>query len=382
MKPRNLLFLASVSAWPWVASAEILDRVIVKVNGDIVTQSEFEARQVAAVQGAKIGSERIEAYLRENNARILQDAIDDLLLLQKADEVGIRVRPEYTKDIIEGIKKEQNIPTDAALREQLRREGMTLDDMKRNIERSIIRRQVVGKEIEPKVVVTDADVRAEYERRKEEFTHPAQVGLQEILVGNDQIDPKAKAQDLVARARAGEDFAALARDNSASGTRSDGGSLGKLSIQNLHADVRHAVEKLPVGGVTDPIAGADGSYRIFRISERAEEGLTPLDDVKADIRKRLVDTGMLAEYDKLLKELRDKAIIDVRVREVPLQVQVPTTASILDPPSADPAPSKAKAAAAADDAEFVVSPQAAPEKTSAVPAAGAEPTEDQKPPAP
>jgi parvulin-like peptidyl-prolyl isomerase len=385
MKPRNLFLLASFLASTCPAGADILDRVIVKVNGDIVTQSEFEARQVAAVQGARIGPERIEAYLRENNARILQDAIDDLLLIQKADEVGIRVRPEYTKDIIEGIKKEQNIPSDAALRDQLRREGMTLDDMKRNIERSIIKRQVVNKEIEPKVVVTDADLRADYERRKDEFTHPAQVSLQEILVGSDQIDAKATAQELVTRARAGEDFAALARDNSAAATRKDGGDLGKLAVQALHSDVRSAVEPLPVGGVTEPIAGPDGTYRIFRVSERSEEGLTPFDDVKADLRKKLVDTGMLAEYDKLLKELRAKAIIDVRVREVPLQVQVPTTASILDPPSAEPMPGKAKAEpAAADDAEFVVSPQTAPERTSPVPAPSPDPAADPntQPPSP
>jgi parvulin-like peptidyl-prolyl isomerase len=242
---------------------------------------------------------------------------------------------------------------------------MSIDDMRRNIERSIIRRQVVGREIEPKAVVSDADVRAEYELRKGEFAHPAQVRLQEILVGTDQIDTRAKAQDLVNRARAGEDFAALARENSAAPTRGDGGDLGKLTLMALHSDVRSAVESLPVGGISDPLAGADGSYRIFRVSERTEEGLTPFDDVKADLRKRLVDTRMLAEYDKLLKELREKAIIDVRVREVPLQVQVPTTASILDPPSADSAPAKVEAApAAADDAEFVVSPQAAPERTS------------------
>lgn len=373
MKPRSLLFLVSLLAAARPASADILDRVIVKVNGDIVTQSEFEARQIAAVQGARVGPERIEAFLRENNAKILQDAIDDLLLLQKADEVGIRVRPEYTKDIIENIKKEQNIPTDAALRDQLRREGMTLDDMRRNIERSIIRRQVVNKEIEPKVVVTDTELRADYEARKEEFTHPAQVRLQEILVGSDAIDPKAKAQELVTRARAGEDFAALARDNSAAPTRADGGDLGKLVVGALHSDVRGAVEALPVGGVTEPIAGTDGSYRIFRVSERADEGVTPFDDVKADLRKKLVDTRMLAEYDKLLTELRAKAIIDVRVREVPLQVQVPATASILDPPSADPLPGKAKASTAADDAEFVVSPQAAPERTSPVPTPTPEP---------
>ena len=93
------------------APAEILERVVAKVNGDIVTLSEFQARQVAAVQaaGGLTTDDRIERFLRENNARILQEAIDDLLLVQKAQELGMRLRPEYIKDIIEGIKKENNI---------------------------------------------------------------------------------------------------------------------------------------------------------------------------------------------------------------------------------------------------------------------------------
>ena len=368
MKPPKLLLLPVSALLSLPATAEILDRVIVKVNGDIVTQSEFESRQIAAVQGARIGQDRIEAYLRDNNARILQDAIDELLLLQKADEVGIRVRPEYTKEIIENIKKEQKIPSDEALREQLRREGMSLDDMKRNIERSIIRRQVVSKEIEPKVVISEADVRAEYEKSRADYSHPAQIHLEEILVPATAADAAADAQQLVTRARGGEDFANLARAFSAAPSRAAGGDLGTLDVNVLHADIRATVEKLPAGAIADPVAAPDGSYRIFRVVEHTQEGITPYEDAKADIRKKLTDTRMMAEYDKLLKELRDKAIIDVRVREVPLQVQVPTTASILDPPSADPAPAKGPATpAAADDSEFVVSPQAAPEQTSPVP---------------
>ena len=110
MKPPKLLLLPVSALLSLPATAEILDRVIVKVNGDIVTQSEFESRQIAAVQGARIGQDRIEAYLRDNNARILQDAIDELLLLQKADEVGIRVRPEYTRRSARTSRKSRRSP--------------------------------------------------------------------------------------------------------------------------------------------------------------------------------------------------------------------------------------------------------------------------------
>src|SRR5262245_19820239 len=130
--------------------AEILERVVAKVNGDIVTQSEFEQRQVSSVQAAQVPPDQVEAYLRANNARILQEAVDDVLIAQRADELGIKIRSDYVTEVIEGIKKDNKIESDEALREQLRREGMTVVDLKRNITRSILKRQVMNRELEAK----------------------------------------------------------------------------------------------------------------------------------------------------------------------------------------------------------------------------------------
>src|SRR6266545_7939670 len=109
MKPPRALPILSVALFAAAARGEVIERVIVKVNGDIVTQSEFEARQIAAVQQARIPAEQIEKYLRDNNAHILQEAIDDLLLVQRAADLGIKLRPEYIKEVLDGIKKENKI---------------------------------------------------------------------------------------------------------------------------------------------------------------------------------------------------------------------------------------------------------------------------------
>src|SRR5262245_29890538 len=131
MKPLKPVLLSLSLALPLgaLARADLVERVIVRVNGDIVTQSEFEARQVAAVQQARIGANEVERYLRDNNARILQEAIDELLLVQRAGELGYKVPATYLNEVIEGIKKENNIANDDELRDQLRREGLSLDDL-------------------------------------------------------------------------------------------------------------------------------------------------------------------------------------------------------------------------------------------------------------
>jgi peptidyl-prolyl cis-trans isomerase SurA len=353
--PKPVLTLVSLAAFALLARAEVIERVIVRVNGDIVSQSEFEARQVAAVQAARIGPADIERFLRENNAKILQDAVDELLLVQRAQELGYKISAAYLRDVIDNIKKDNKIESDDELQRQLRREGMTLDDLKRNIERSILKSQVVQRELQPKVAVSEADLRAEYEARKAtEFTRKATVQLQEIVLKGDD---KAQATDLVRRAREGEDFAALAQKHSSGATRQNGGDLGQVSQGDLAPEVEKVAFALPAGGISDPVRTAEG-WRILRVAERSESVVTPYEEAKADLQKRLSQARFAAHYDSYMEGLRKGALIDLRVREVPLTVTVPTGASILEAPSAQPgAPAPAPSAAPVDpSAEFTVTP--------------------------
>lgn len=389
MKPRTLvplvpsLILAALLSSP--APAEIVERVVAKVNGEIVTLSDFTARQVQAAQAARVTADRIEQFLRQNNARILQDAIDEVLLLQRAKELGFRMPPEYIADVIENIKKENNIASEEAFQEQLAREGMTVDDLKRSVERSIMTRQVLSREVESKIQVSEADVIADYEARRAEYTKPPAVHLQELLVTTADGDALEQAQALVARARAGEDFAELARTYSSAPSRSSGGDLGLLNHGDLHPDLEKIAFGLQAGGVSDPIPSAAG-YKILRVEARVEGGTTPLEKVREEIQKRLTSARRADAYELYLADLRKSAAIDIRVREVPLQVDLPSSGSILDPPD-DPlgavpaapaapavaAPTVPAAPAGAGEDEFRVSPQAAPERVApaAAPAAPA-----------
>lgn len=370
MKPSKLLLLSVSLAVAAATRAEIVERVVARVNGDIVTLSEFEARQLAAVQQGRVPPAEIETFLRENNARLLQEAIDDMLILQRGEELGIRLRPEYVQEVIDGIKKENNIADDAELQRQLRREGMSLDDLKRNIERSIVRRQVLSRELEAKATVNEAEARAEYERDKAAHTRRASVHLHEIVVPDEE-----RARALVARARAGEDFAALARAHSTAASRDAGGDLGVLHRGEMNAAVEAAAFALPEGGVSDPLP-TDGGYRIIRATEKKEASVASFDEVKDEIIKRLAQDRATRAYDAYVEGLRKNAVTQTMVTEVPLQLSLPAAGTgTLLPPSA------AGTTAAPDpDAEIVTTPQARPERV-APPAMPAAPAPSPSPPA-
>lgn len=383
---------------PSASRAETVERVVAKVNGQIITLSEFQGRQIAAAQAQRIDPSQIPAFLRQNNARILQDAIDEILILQQAEDAGIRAPDAWIDDAIEGIKKENRITSDEQMQEALAREGLTLAELRQNIERGVLRRIVVQRDVQPRIEASEADVRAEYEKLKAgEFTKPATVTLQEILVAEDS-GGQALARELKARAEAGEDFEQLARSHSAAPSRGNGGDLGQIARGDLHPDLEKVAFALSVGSVSDPIP-VEGGYRLVRVVAKTTGSTTPYEAVKDRVRERVMMERFDKAYDDYMAGLRETAVVELRVREVPLQLTGPIPESSLrealeplapgelePPPAAAPAPAPAPtviAPGALVDDEVITTPQAAPERIAPPPPPGGTPPQPppgEKPP--
>jgi len=132
-------------------------------------------------------------------------------------------------------------------------------------------------------------------------------------------DNLAQARAILARARAGEDFGALARSHSTGATRSSGGSLGRIARRDISADLKRAVEKLQVGEISEPIRTRAG-YRLVKLVDRSEAKITSFDEVSQGLRERMVRERRNVATNKLIEKLRQEAVIQDMVREVPLQV--------------------------------------------------------------
>ena len=123
--------------------ADILEQVLVKVNGDIITKTDLEQRQIAAVR-------QVQPNLRANDEAALQraladvtpqvvvDAIDELLMVQRGRELGYTMSTEQFNGIVENIKKENKIESDEAFQAALKQESMTMADLRKQIERQML----------------------------------------------------------------------------------------------------------------------------------------------------------------------------------------------------------------------------------------------------
>jgi parvulin-like peptidyl-prolyl isomerase len=334
-------------------AAEVLERIVVRVNGEIITLSDLQSRQIAALRSARVPFERIDEYLRQNNQKILQEAIDDLLIAQRSAEIDGEIGEETIAKVVEEIKKDYKIENDEEFARSLEQEGMTRAELKRNIARSMLMRRFFVREVEPQVKVAEADARAYYESRKaSEYTQPAQLELQEILIPENRGEDFAR--EIAARARSGEDFADLARSHSSSSSSAAGGDLGRVAERDLHPDLARVIATLDPGQVSDPVATRAG-FQILKLVARHDQRVVPFSEAKEDIIRSLEVQRGDEVFGKIIAKLREDAIIEDMVREVPLEV-VPQEALSSDTPSL----LDAAASAEQGDEEFSVTPMDQP----------------------
>jgi parvulin-like peptidyl-prolyl isomerase len=317
--------------------AEIIEQVLVKVNGDIITKTELESRQVDALRRMKqdVDPEALknDAELRKLLAQvtpqILVEAIDELLTVQLATERGYKLRDEQFRDWLANLRKEQNLEDEQRFQQALKQEGMTIADLRKNVERGFMISQVRRDEVGSKLTITEEEARQYYLAHPQEFTRPANVTLREILIEaptttqkgqagiNVAQDDEARAQAAAVRGRIlkGEDFATVASEVSAAGSKANGGLVGPINVSELSEPLQKMLEKMKPGEITPPMRTARG-YQILKLETLQEAAVEPFDDVRDVVAERVHNARQEQEIRKFLARLRGQAIIEWKNQEL------------------------------------------------------------------
>ena len=326
------LAAASPSAQAPQSKSSIIERIIVKVNGEILTQTEIERLQIDALQDQNkrqvtprdLSSDpKLLAALAEITPRILVEEVDGLLLLQHGRELGVKFTDQNFKDAVENIKKQNKIESDKQLAEALQQAGLTLEQLRQNLERSWIVQQVERREIMKNVTLTEEEARQYYKAHPDQFMKAPTVTIREILVavptetvgGQATVnvakddEAKAKINQLRERALKGEDFAKLVAEASDAGTKANGGVIGPILIAELNPTVGAALEKLKPGEISEPIRTPRG-YQIFKLETRTAAEVEAFDKVRDLLAQRIYESRLGVEREKFLQKLRTAAVIE------------------------------------------------------------------------
>jgi len=311
--------------------AEIIEQVLVKVNGEIISKTDFESRQVAELRNrpelAKLGpySPDLKKAIAEITPDLILSSVDDLLLIQRGRESGYALGDAQFTQIVDNIKKSNNLEDEGRFAEALKQEGLTMADLRRNLEKQMLVSQVQRAEIMDKISISDEEARGYYDQHKQDFTSPIEVTLREILLEVPSTDRgvnvaqddavRASAEELRKRLLAGEPFARLAGEYSVAASKTNGGLVGPLRLEELAQSLRDLLERMNVGDVTSVLRTQRG-YQILKLESRSESKIRSFEEARSDIANKIGETKLRAEREKYLDRLREQATITWRNDEL------------------------------------------------------------------
>lgn len=305
------------------APPAVLDEPVVQVNNDVVMLSMLKRENAefrdVLVKQRNMTPEQADAELVKRRPEIIFNLINEILLMQKGKDVpklSDEVEVEVNREVLR-VAKGANLNTLEELESALQHEHMSLSDIKDTLRRQYTKQAVLQREVDARVYygLTDAELHKYYDANRSKFVSVAISEIFLSLAGRSEADVKAKAADLVARARAGADFGELAAKNS---EREENGVRVAEKTKGQHVDetgkprwyllsdvqpsVADAIKDLKAGGVSEPIK-ADEGYMIIRVNERD-------DAFKENFVRGVITTERSdKEHEIYLRTLRNDAYI-------------------------------------------------------------------------
>jgi len=310
----------------------IIEKVLVRVNGEIFTQTQLEQQQIEAVRekNPKIQDARalqddatLRGMLAEVTPAILVGVVEELLLVQRGRELGAKFTDDVFKRYYDNIKA-QNKLDDEGMKQAMAQGGMTIESLRQRIEREYLRQATVQQEILRNMNITEAESRAYYKANPDKFMTPATVTLREIFVAvpatttvtgqpgfNVGAENAAREKIEGARTRAlkGEDIVKIISEVSDSGSKANGGLIGPVKLDDISPSLRELIEKLKAGEFTEPVRTTTG-FQMFKVETRSAPEVQPFDKVRGEIGQQIQDSRLDGETDKLLERLRGQALIE------------------------------------------------------------------------
>jgi peptidyl-prolyl cis-trans isomerase SurA len=293
-----------------LSAAKIVDRIIARVNNEIITQRQFEREkeQIRSELAQHYSGPELDAQVREQAQNLLRDLIDQSLMVEKAKDLDINVETDLVKRLDE-IRQNLKLATIQDLEKEVESQGLVWEDFQDNIRRKLLMREVISREV--RVTVTREEARKYFQAHQQEFASPGGVHLAEILISNDKHKPEEveqRAKEALAEIKAGQRWAEVTKKYSDADTAKDGGDIGFFKNGTLAPAIEEAVKKLDVGETTDLIKTKDG-YIIIKMLERFSPGVPKFEEVEQRVDEVLYNEKMQPALRQYLVTLRKESYI-------------------------------------------------------------------------
>jgi peptidyl-prolyl cis-trans isomerase SurA len=335
MKRFAVLLFAIFLGAPWLLGQDdtVVEEIIVRINNNIITRADLRrAREQLLAEMHQQEPNATAQQEKDREKDLLRDLIDQQLLLQKGEELGISADTEVVKRLDE-LRKQMHADSMEDLEKAAQAQGISFEEFKQNMKNGIITQRVIGQEVGGHISVTQQEIQQEYDKHKAEMERPEQVRLSEILISTQAAPPvktekgkevlpeapspenvaqaQAKADQVYALLQKGSKFADLAKQYSDGPTSANGGDLEYFKRGTMSKELEQQVFALKPGEYTKPIRTNQG-FVILEVTEHQQAGIPPLKDVEARIQENIYMTKMQPALRDYLTKLRENAYIDIK----------------------------------------------------------------------
>lgn len=295
--------------------AEVLNSVVLRVNDHIATLRDYQLRKQAFIEEVNRRQEdpvEKRRTLEQAGEIVFKDMYDELLLQSRADQLGIDIGNQQVDRAIEQMREGYNLKTDEEFRAALAQSGMTEPRLREQMKGNLRLREVMGREVNAKVVVEEDDVRRYYSKNAEEFRVPEQVTLREVVVLDTGVPDAARRAQVAAEIRAavagGKSLEQAIESYKTLGQTSGVIDLGAVSPGDLDPALETAAWKLEKGAVSEPVA-ARGGLHLLQVTDRTASRLRPFAEVSQQIQAKEEDRIYREELARYMVDLQRQALI-------------------------------------------------------------------------
>ena len=315
----QVVIAAIVIAFAWASNPafgqETPKDPVATVNGVKISSKEYEREvDLQLQQAAQHGRQIPAAMLPKLKEDILNNLIDREVLFQESQKKNIAVNAEEVNSQIKAIRG--RFSSQEEFEKIIAEMGVSEAEIKSQIERNLAIRELIDTQVIEKILVSEADTKAYYDENPALFKKPEQVKASHILikVESDATDlEKAQARIEIAKIhqklKDGQDFAALARENSQGPSAENGGDLGYFGRGQMVKPFEDAAFALKPGQVSEIVETRFG-YHLIKVFDKQPEGVMAYAEVKDRLTQHLKAQRIDQEARKYIDNLKKDAKIE------------------------------------------------------------------------
>ena len=305
-----------------VASAQdsiLVDRIVAVVNNEIITLYDLNQKFTPYAEKIKAlgyAAEKERETLFKVRSDVLNQLIDQKLSNQQIDKYKLTATEKEIDNALENMKAARHY-TDEDIRAGLAQQGLTMEDLRKEIKDQLLRRKLVNLEVRSKIVVTDENIKSYFESHPEKYTGEKKYQLWNIFVNLSSTasdDEKRtafnKMQVVLNKLKQGNNFEALVSDDAFTSLQVKGGELGLFLIKELSPQLQSVVKDMKAGEFSSILDSGFG-YQIIYVQKIIDTTIKSLAEAEKEIEDILFKEMVDNKFREWLKELRARSHIKV-----------------------------------------------------------------------